>query len=199
MDNRRLALFAAMALPVGSGGGNDPDARAARTNAASITARPVDEAMYEVNYATAIVGADIAYVKHGFTAQAEATLSQSVRARGENTAAGTDGFRTRATVGSHLGMYFGRHVSVGADLEYQRWLSHPTMLDAMTDARVRIADDDLATLTASLGARVHFHIGTAAVHPGLSYTRGFDGLALHGPTNITKQTNALGITIPVLF
>lgn len=37
------------------------------------------------------------------------------------------------------------------------------------------------------------------VHPGLSYTRGFDGLALHGPMNITKQANAIGITIPVLF
>jgi hypothetical protein len=35
--------------------------------------------------------------------------------------------------------------------------------------------------------------------PGLSYTRGFDGLALHGPMDITKQTNAVAISIPVLF
>ncbi|MEO6775614.1 MAG: hypothetical protein ABI467_21815 [Kofleriaceae bacterium] len=195
----RLALIAAAAIPVGSGGGNDPDPRAARANAASITARPGDEAMFEVNYATAIVGADIAYVKHGFTAQAEATVLQSVRVRGDKTGAGTDDFRTRGTIGTHVGVFFGRHVSVGADLEYQRWLSHPTMLDAMTEGRVPIADEDLATLTASMGARVHFHVGNASVHPGLSYTRGFDGLALHGPMNITKQTNAVGITIPVLF
>lgn len=199
MNTRRVALFAAAAIPVGSGGGNDPDPRAARTNAAAITARPVDEAMFAVDHATAIVGADIAYVKNGFTAQAETTLSQSVRARGDKTAAGADGFRTRATMGTHLGMFLGRHVSVGADLQYQRWLSHPTMLDEMTDARVPIANEDLATLTASIGARMHFHVGKASIHPGISYTRGFDGLALHGPMNITKQTNAIAIVIPVLF
>ncbi len=199
MNSRRIALFAAVAVPVGSGGGNEPDPRAAKTNAASITARPADEPMFEVNYATAILGADVAYVKHGFTAQAEATLLQSVRARGDQTAAGTDAFRTRATMGAHLGMFLGRHVSVGADLEYRRWLSHPTMLDAMTAARVPIADHDLATLTASIGVRVHFRVGKASIHPGLSYMRGLDGLALHSPMNITKQTNAVAIAIPVLF
>ena len=73
------------------------------------------------------------------------------------------------------------------------------MVDEMTIARIPIADEDMATLTASIGVRVHFHVGNASVHPGLSYTRGFDGLALHGPMNITKQTNAIEITIPVLF
>lgn len=198
-NHQRVAVFAAMTIPVGSGGGNAPDPRAAKANSASITARPVDAAIFEVDYATAIVGADLAYVKNGFTAQAETTLSQSVRARGDETAAGTDGFRTRVTMGTHLGMFLGQHVSVGADLQYQRWLSHPTMLDEMTDARVPISDRDLATLTASVGARVHVHVGNASIHPGLSYTRGFDGSTLHGPTNITKQTNAVGITIPVLF
>lgn len=199
MNSPSIALFAAVAIPIGSGGGNEPDPRAARTNAASITARPADEAMFEVNYATAILGADVAYVKHGFTAQAEATLLQSVRARGDETAAGTDAFRTRATMGAHVGMFLGRHVSIGADLEYRRWLSHPTMLDAMTAARIPIADDDLATLTASIGVRVHVRVGNATIHPGLSYMRGFDGLALHSPMNITKQTNAVAIAIPVLF
>ncbi len=199
MNSRRIALFGAVALPVGSGGGNEPDPRAARTNAASITARPADEAMFEVNYATAILGADIAYVKHAFTAQAEATLLQSVRVRGDKTAAGADAFRTRATIGGHLGVFLGPHVSIGADLEYRRWLSHPTMLDAMSDPRVPSADEGSSTLTASIGARVHFHLGKVSVHPGLSYTRGFDGLAPHGPMNITKQTNAVTIAIPVLF
>jgi len=199
MNSRRLALFAAVSIPVGTGGGNEPNLRAARTNAASITARPADEAMFEVNYATAILGADIAYVKHGFTAQAEATLLQSVRVRGDKTAAGTDALRTRAAAGVHLGMFLGRHVSIGADLEYRRWLSHPTMLDAMTDPRIPSAGENPATLTASIGARVHFHVGKASIQPGLSYTRGFDGLAPHGPMTITKQTNAVAIAIPVLF
>lgn len=190
MTRGRLALLAAVAIPIGSGGGNDPDPRAARTNTASLTARPADEAMFAVNHATAIVGADVAYTIHGFTAQAGATLLQSVRVRGDRTIAGTDALRTRAALGAYLGRSLGRHVSVGADLEYRRWLSHPTML---------ATDDDPATLTASLGARLHFRIGTASFHPGLSYTRGFDGLAPHGPMSITKQTNAVAIAIPVLF
>jgi len=198
-NNDRLALFGALAIPVGSGGGDDFNPRAARTNAAAITARPADEAMFEVNYATAILGADVAYVKNGFTAQAEASVLQSVRARGGMTAAGADAFRTRATIGGHLGLFLGRHVSLGTDLEYRRWLSHPTMLDAMADPRFPSADEEPGTLTASIGVRVHFHVGNASVRPGLSYTRGFDGLALHGPMNITKQTNAITLAIPVLF
>ncbi len=199
MDRRRLALFAAAALPVGTGGGDAPDPRAARTNAASITARPADEPSFAVNYATAILGADLAYVKHGSTAQAEATLLQSVRARGAETADGTDAFRTRATMGAHLGMFLGRRVSLGADLEYRRWLSHPTTLDAMSGARVALSHDALSTLTASIGARLHLRIGNASLHPGLSYTRGFDGLTLHGPMRITKQTNAIALALPVRF
>lgn len=198
-DRLRIAGFAAATLPIGSGGGNDPDRRAAKANAASITARPADEAIFAVNYATAIVGAGLAYVNRGFTAQAETTLSQSLRVRGDRSAAGTDGLRTRAALGAHLGVFLGRHVSVGADVQYQRWLSHPTRLDEMTGGSVAISDDDLATLTAAIGVRVHFHVGGASLHPGLSYTRGFDGLALHGPTNITKQTNAVGIAIAVRF
>lgn len=199
MNSRRLALFGVVSIPVGTGGGNEPDPRAARTNAASITARPADEAMFEVNYATAILGADIAYVKGGFTAQAEVTLSQSVRVRGDKTVAGADAFRTRGTAGVHLGRFLGRHVSIAGDLEYRRWLSHPTLLDAMIDPRIPSADEHSATLTASIGARVHFHVGKVSLQPGLSYTRGFDGFAPHSPMTITKQTNAVAIAIPVLF
>ncbi|MEP6863068.1 MAG: hypothetical protein ABJE66_20750 [Deltaproteobacteria bacterium] len=198
-NTRRFALFAAVAIPVGSGGGSEPDPRAERTNAASITARPADEAMFEVDYATAIAGADLAYVNHGFTAQAETTLVQSVRVRGDKTAAGADALRTRATLGGHVGGFLGSYVSLGADLEYRRWLSHPTMLDEMSDPGSPSVDQDPATLTVSLGARVHFQLGNASIHPGLSYTRGFDGLALHGPMNLTRQTNTVGISIPVLF
>ncbi|MFT3696820.1 MAG: hypothetical protein QM831_27005 [Kofleriaceae bacterium] len=187
--NERFALFGAATIPVGSGGGNRADPRAAKANAASIIARPADEAIFEVNYATAIVGGGIAYVRNGFTAQAEASLSQSVRARGDKTPAGTDAFRTRATLGTHLAIFIGPHVSLGTDLQYQRWLSHPTM----------VVDDEIATLIMSIGVRLHVHIGNVSMHPGLAYTRGFDGMALHGPMNITKQTNAIEIAVPVLF
>lgn len=190
----RFAMRAALALPLGTGGGNAPDPRAARTNTASITARPADEAMFAVNDATAIVSADVAYVTHGFTAQAEMTLLQSVRARGD----ASDALRTRGAAGVHLGMFLGTHVSLGADLEYRRWLSHPEMLDTPGDPRIPSAHEQRATVTASIGARVHVRVGRTTLRPGLSYMRGFAGLAPHLMT-ITKQTSAVAISIPVEF
>lgn len=193
----RFAVRAALAIPIGTGGGNTPDPRAARTNAAAITARPADEAVFAVNYATAIVGADVAYVTHGFTAQAEMTLLQSVRVRGDTTVVGSDARRTRGTAGVHLGMFLGTRVSLGADLEYRRWLSHPEMLDTPGDPRIPSALEQPATVTASIGARVHVRVGSTAVRPGLSITRGFAG-----PTPamaITTQTSAVAISIPVEF
>ena len=198
-NDRKVALFAATTLPIGTGGGNDPDPIAARANAASTTVRPSDAAMYEVNYLTASVGGDVAYVKRGFTAQAEATLQQSVRVRGAESVDGTDAARTRAALGAHVGTYIGSHVSLGADVLYQRWLSHPTKLDAMTGTRTPIADADMAAVTMSLGVRVHFKIGQATFHPGLSFTRGLDATGPTAGSMITNRTTAFALDVPVHF
>jgi hypothetical protein len=194
----RIAGFAAIALPIGTGGGNAPDPRAARTNQASRTARPADDVMFDVNYVTMIAGADVALAKHGFTAQAEASLQQSIRARGAASADGTDAARTRAAIGAHIGTAVGSRVSLGVDLRYQRWLSHPTQLDAMTGERAPIAAADLSSLTLTAGARVHVRIGKTSVRPGLSYTRGL-GATLLGPSIVTNRTNAVTFDLPVLF
>jgi hypothetical protein len=151
-----------------------------------MVARPGDQAMFAVNYMTAIVGGDIAYVNHGFTAQAEATLQQSVRVRGSNSATATDTFRTNSSVAVHLGTFIGSHVSLGADLFYQRWLVHPT--GPTTD-----------TLTFAGGPRLHFKVGKqGGVHPGLSFVRGFDGRGFDAPL-VTAQPTALQIDVPVMF
>jgi hypothetical protein len=199
IDDRTLGLFAATTLPIGTGGGNDPDPIAVQANAASMTVRPSDDAMFDVNYLTEIVGGDVAYVKHGVTAQAEATLQQSVRVRGGESAAGTDTARTRAALGAHVGTYIGSHVSLGGDLLYQRWLSHPTELDSMTGARAPIADVDMAALTVSLGVRVHLHVGPASVHPGFSFTRGLDATGPTAGSMITNRTTGFALDVPVLF
>lgn len=199
LGDGKLALFAATTLPFGTGGGNDPHPIAAQANAASMTVRPSDDAMFDVNYMTESVGADVAYVKHGFIAQAEATLQQSIRVRGDESAAGTDAARTRAALGAHLGTYIGSHVSLGADLLYQRWLSHPTKLDSMTGARTPIADAEMAALTMSLGVRVHFKVGQVSVHPGLSFTRGLDATGPTAGSMISNRTTAFALDVPVLF
>jgi hypothetical protein len=167
----RLALFGAATLPVGTGGGNAPNLRAAKTNAASATARPADEAMFAVDDVTVLAGVDVAYVNHGFTAQAEATLSQAARVRGESG----DRFRTRAAVGLHLGYFLGSHVSLGADVHYRR------------------------DVTVAFGPRAHFSVGRRGwVRPGLSFVRGLDARGLDAPL-LTAQTTAVMLDLPVTF
>ena len=74
---------------IGGGGGNMPDAGAAAANAAGIRARSaMDNAMFAVNYFTAIAGGGVAYVDHKLTVQLEATLLQLFRVRGDGAASG---------------------------------------------------------------------------------------------------------------
>lgn len=179
-----LALFGATTVPIGTGAGDVRYVRAARTNAASMVARPSDSAMFAVNYATAIAGADLAYVSHGFTAQGEATLLQFVRVRGGDGAGANAPLRTQAAAGLHLGYFFGSHFSLSGDLTYQRWLAHPTTASMVTVA---------------VGPRVHFRLGKqASMRPGVSFVRGLDGRGFDAPL-ITAQTTGVQVDLPVTF
>jgi hypothetical protein len=195
----RFALFGAATLPIGTGGGDAPNIRAAKTNAASSTARPSDDAMFAVNYATAIAGADFAYVNYGLTVQTEATLLQFVRVRGANGIGATDSFRTEAAVGLHVGYFIGSHFSLSTDLHYRRWLSHPTTLNAATGAQVALSDADMANTTVAVGPRFHFRIGKQGwVRPGMSFVRGFDARGFDAPL-LTAQATGVLIDVPVMF
>jgi hypothetical protein len=199
LGSYRLALFGATTLPIGTGGGNAPSIRAAKTNAASSTARPADDAMFAVNYTTAIAGADFAYVNHGLTAQAEATLLQFVRVRGEDGVGATDSFRTEAAVGLHLGYFIGSHFSLSSDLHYRRWLSHPTTLSAATGARVALSDADMASTTVAVGPRFHFRVGKQGwIRPGISFVRGFDARGFDAPL-LTARATGVQVDLPVTF
>jgi hypothetical protein len=199
LGSYRLALFGATTLPIGTGGGNTPSIRAAKTNAASSTARPADDAMFAVNYTTAIAGADFAYVNHGLTAQAEATLLQFVRVRGEDGIGATDSFRSEAAVGLHLGYFIGSHFSLSSDLHYRRWLSHPTTLSAATGARVALSDADMAGTTVAVGPRFHFRVGKQGwIRPGLSFVRGLDARGFDAPL-LTAQATGVQVDVPVTF
>jgi hypothetical protein len=199
LGSYRLALFGATTLPIGTGGGDAPNVRAAKTNAASSTARPADDAMFAVNYTTAIAGADFAYVNHGLTAQAEATLLQFVRVRGEDGVGATDSFRSEAAVGLHLGYFIGSHFSLSSDLHYRRWLSHPTTLSAATGARVALSDSDMASTTIAVGPRFHFRVGKQGwIRPGISFVRGLDARGFDAPL-LTAKTTAVQVDVPVMF
>jgi hypothetical protein len=195
----RLALFGATTIPIGTGGGDSPDLRAAEANAAAIAARPADAAMFAVNYMAGIAGVDLAYVGHGFTAQAEMTLLQFLRVRGGDSAGATDAFRTQAAVGLHLGYFIGSHVSLSSDLHHRRWLSHPTALDANAGPRITFSDAGMDTTSVAVGPRLHFRLGKRGwVRPGISFVRGLDARGFDAPL-ITAQTTAVQIDIPVTF
>ena len=199
LGNYRLALFGATTLPLGTGGGDTPNIRAAKTNAASSAARPADDAMFAVNYTTAIAGADFAYVGHGFTAQGEMTLLQFVRVRGGDGGGATDAFRTQAAVGLHVGYFFGSHFSLSSDLNYRRWLSHPTTLGASAGARGTFSDAGMNTTTVTVGPRVHFRLGRSGwIRPGVSFVRGIDARGFDAPL-LTAQATGVQVDVPVTF
>lgn len=185
-ESFKWSLFGGTTVPIGSGGGDEPDAAAARTNLAAMVARPADDTLYAVNYLTPMLGGDFAYVNRGFTAQAEVTVQELIRVRGGKSPSGHDRLRTNAALGLHLGYFIGAHFSVGGDVRFEHWISHPIMT-----AR--------STTTLALGPRLHFKLGSeTAIHPGLSLMRGFDSRA-SSASMVTRQTTAVQLDIPVAF
>lgn len=190
----RWALFAGATIPVGAGSGDHPDAAVSAANTAGLQARSgMDNAMFAVNYATGILGGDVAYVGHRLTLQAEATLFQLFRVHGDGAGPqSTDGARTNSTMGVHAGYFLLPMLSVGAELRYQRWLTTPTRL--VMGAKVDIPDPNKDTMTVAIGPRLHFKVGrNMFLRPGVSYTR-----ALDNPLSAASY-NTLQVDVPVVF
>lgn len=160
----RLALFGASTVPLGSGAGDAPGPGAAAALAAGIPARSaMDNALFAVNYWTVIGGVGVARVSPGWTLQGELTVLQLTRVRGPRS---QDASRTNLTAGLHAGRFFGRRVSLGAELRLQRW---------MTDAApVRRDPRARETLTFAAGPRFHCRIAGRNVRPGVSWTHAID-------------------------
>ena len=181
--------------PRRDGGGDTPDAGAAQAVKDAPAARSaMDNAMFAVNYFTAIGGVDAAFVAKGFTAQIEATVFQLARVRGENAASATDSARTNSTAGLHLGYFVIPQLAIAGELRYQRWLSTPTRKNAMTGAVSDIPDVNKDTMTVAVGPRAVFKIGKAIwFRPGIAYARGLDQ-----PLS-TSSYNMVQVDLPVAF
>lgn len=164
----KLGVYGAITLPLGSGGGDTPDPAAVAANRAGIAARSsMDNAMFAVNDHALIGGADLAYVKGGLTVQAEFTVFQLTRVRGEDVQA--DAHKTNVTSGLHAGYFATPWLSLGAELRYQRWLSTPKAV--ANDATGATRDN----ITAAAGVRGHIKLsGKRWLRPGIAYTRPID-------------------------
>jgi hypothetical protein len=192
IDAFRWAAFLGATIPVGMGGSATPSG-ASTADAAGIRARSaMDNAMFAVNYFTAIAGGDVAYVNHRVTLQAEATLFQLLRMRNDTAGSSTDSARTNSTVGLHAGVFIIPALSLGGEIRYQRWLSTPTQLTMGN--KVDIADFAKDTLTVAVGPRAHFAVGKGMwLRPGISYARGLDRPLTDASYNVVQ------VDVPLVF
>lgn len=174
----RLGLFLGVALPFGSGGGNNPNPATRAAVLSGINARAaMDNAMFAMNYLTVFPGVGFAYVAHGLTVQVEATLLQLTRVKGDQV--DKESSKTNFTTGLHVGYFFIPQLSVGAELRHQRWLSTPNAVKASAAAR--------DTTTFAVGPRFHFKLSdTAWFRPGIAYSRGVDEPLTKAKYNIVQ-------------
>jgi hypothetical protein len=164
----KLGLFLGVTLPIGKGGGNpkaSPGTVAANPYGASARAQ-MDNAMFAPDYFTVIPGVDIAYIAHGFTAQAEATVFRLQKVRGPDT---IDRYNTNMTMGLHLGYFIIPELSVGAELRHRRWLSTPAAVK--NDKFDEVRDDT----TFAIGPRLHFKLSDSMwFRPGVALSLPLD-------------------------
>jgi hypothetical protein len=184
---RASALFC-VTIPVGMGGGDTPNAGAldARTVGPVIRAG-MENSLFAVNDIAFVPGVDFAYVDHGLTVQAEATLFQLERVRG--AANQLEASKTNLTAGAHVGYFLVDQLSVAAELHYQHWLDAPFAVEQHKPG----TSVDLTSL--SVGPRLHFDLGRGAwIRPGVAYTRGFTA-----PMSSPANDNIVQLDVPIVF
>lgn len=178
----KIGAFLGVTLPVGGGGGNpgdySPFAKNARLKGVPARAS-MDNAMFAVNDFTVFPGVGFAYVAHGLTIQAEATILQLMRVRGENDQ--PEKSKLNSTFGLHVGYFVIPQLSFGAEFHYQRWLNGPIGMENAEniDEGARNRAQTLAAAsrdqgTVQIGPRAHFKVGDVWIRPGIGYERGTD-------------------------
>lgn len=180
----RLSAFLGATVPIGQGGDQAPgmNGTAAAVQRGIPARSAMDNAMFAVNYLTAIGGVGTAWVAHGLTLQGEVTLLQLTRVRNETFA--PEANRTNATAGLHAGYFLFTWMSLGGEFRYQRWLSTPNAVKANPKAR--------DTATFAVGPRFHFKVGKSTwIRPGLSFSTAAD------EPMTTAKYNILQLDVPM--
>lgn len=167
MKGLKIGLFLGFTLPVGMGGGTDPDKAARETTYAAMLARSgFDNSLYMPDYLTIWPGIDVAYVTHGFTAQFELSLPVMNRVRGPQTEKSSN---VDLSLGLHAGYFIFPFMSAGLDFRHERWLSTPRLVAEDPTGEIR----DLTTIEP--GLRFHVPITDSVTwRPGLAMAFGLD-------------------------
>lgn len=156
----RVGFYLLTAWPTAGGGGDNPKPAAAAAIRSGVAARSaMDNALFAANDVVIFPGVELAFVRDGWTLQAEATVLQLWRVRG--AAKQKDVRRTNLTTGLHVGRFLSPRVSLAAELRHQRWLSDPVTVVANPKAR--------DSSTVAFGARLHLPTGKSSwLRPGLA-------------------------------
>jgi hypothetical protein len=180
----KLGLFLGVTLPVGTGGGKNPDkdkAAAISPIVGMATRSAMDNAMFAVNYFTVFPGVDFAYVHGGLTVQAEATIFKLTKARGPDTScspacgAPIDHTNTNFTTGLHVGYFIIPQLSLGAEIRHQRWLSTPNAVSKDYSSAATATHSTRDTTTFAIGPRLHFKLSDSIwFRPGVSLSLPID-------------------------
>ncbi len=186
----KAGLIAATTIPIGQGGGNSSSEARRAANLAGIFARAsMDNALFQINYMTPIVGAGIAYIRDDVTVQAEATLLELIRVRGEEK--DKDPTRTNLVFGLHFGYFLIPQLSVGGELRYQYWASNGTV-EKKHDASL------LDNWTFGFGPRAHFKLSEKMwLRPGVSLSMNLDLPGGFGGTG--TEYKIVQIDVPFFF
>ena len=181
----KVGVFGGLAIPLGSGGGNSGNpARAAAEKATALARSSMDNSMFAVNNLTPTLGLDVAYIDHGVTLQAEATVFELVRVRGE--AVQPDAYKTNFTTGVHAGYFVLPWLCASAELRYQRYLTTPAAVAMNPAAR--------DTLTVAAGIRFLWKLaGGSALRPGVSVAHGLD------EPMASRRYNIVQVDLPFSF
>jgi hypothetical protein len=190
-ESLRLAFFLGVTVPVGKGGGDAPDRAVQAANSAGILARSaMDNALFAVNYLTVIPGVDLAWIRDGWTVQAEATLLHLMRVRGD--AVDRDPSRTNFTSGLGVGRFVTSDLAVNGELRYQHWLRNATVDAAAHPAK--------SNVTFAVGPRLTIKTESCTLKPGLAWVQALAGpIARGGYTYPTQDYRILMLDVPISF
>ena len=177
-DVFRLSFFVGAALPLGTDAGGSPNHRGAR-----LARMGMDNAMFQVDHLSGIAGLGFGFIDGGWTVQAEATLLVLGRVEGM-----ADVLVANSTFGLHVGYFILPEFSIGGELRHQQFISNPGAY--RTDP---YGEELRAETSGSLGARLHFHVGSIWIRPALSWSIGFD------PPLSGDSWQSLQVDLPFLF
>lgn len=185
----RVAGAVGTGLPVGQGGGDSPDPGAAAAIAAGNLARSRLEGstMFSPNDVAPFVGGDIAWVSHGFTAQAEANVFELFRVRGSKV--DPDATKTSLMAGISGGYFVVPQISFGLEVRDNTLLSTPAAVAAGKSSR--------SWVTVGGGVRAHLQLGAQVwFRPGLGY---FQPLNDPTPTISASSYHVFQLDLPLTF